>query len=111
MQKVVFRTAVIGAVAIVASLPFGEKWISLSVALGVMIAIINFWLLQRVVRGFVEGMGSKGWLLFQSLGKFVVLGVTLWWLLTKTSVEPLALLVGLSSILVPLFREGLVQHA
>lgn len=113
MQRILGQTALVGAVMALASLSFQKgAGLPLSVGTGTIIAMINFWFLNRVVRGILGGDAApRGWLVFQGFAKLFFLGVVLWWLCTQTAIQPVALLVGLSSILFPLVWGGVARHA
>ncbi len=96
------------AVAILVSLFVGGTSVVLGVALGGGLAAANFYALRRIVGGLIAGgSGRKLATLTVLLTlKFGVLGVLLYLVITRLPVNPLALLAGISVVVLAIFIEG-----
>ena len=102
IRWVMSRTAGLGAVWVVASATFGRLDVTLSVALGVALGVMNLWALTRIVRGLFlrtsqRGKSGAGAVLVL---KFLAFAAVLYVIMRTVAVHPLALLVGLSAVVV-----------
>ena len=88
-------------------------WFSaLSVAIGVITAVVNFAVMGKVIKKAILSGRSEG-LVMSMLGKYYLrFGLTaafLWLLVSQGWAEPLGLLVGLSTVVVGLTVWGVIQ--
>ena len=105
--KLLKQAGVVGTVMLLASLGFQSLRITASVAAGVGLALANLWLLIRFARHLTDGAQQLSGLVARCLVKFLSVGIILWWVVTQTTVQPAALLVGLSCVVIPIAGMGL----
>ncbi len=81
---------------------------TLSVAIGIAIAVANFWLLERLVTGLInrEETSSKRLLLI-FIAKAAVLFGVLGYVVLKVPIVVVPFLVGLSCIVIGIVLEGI----
>jgi hypothetical protein len=88
-------------------------WFSaLSVAVGGVLALVNFRLLGRTLRRAIrpgQGHGVMGTVLIKYYLRFAATAVVIWILVRQGLVEPLGLLVGLSVVVVSIIIWGACQ--
>jgi hypothetical protein len=106
------RTVQILTLFLGASLWFQSWSISWGLILGGGVALLNFrWLWRMMERYFFEKRRRYG---FQALLKFLALGTGLFLIVRYGRVNPVALLVGLSTLVLGIFfeviRESLATH-
>ncbi|HJO24273.1 MAG: ATP synthase subunit I [Myxococcota bacterium] len=92
------RHAILAAAAIAGSAAAVGPWFAASLALGVVLAMINFRALQRAARRLSSGelAGARPWVaLF--IFRFGLLGAAMYWALASGA-HPIGLVVGLSLI-------------
>ncbi len=101
------RSAQILAVLFLASLWFQSWAVSLGVILGGGIALLNFRWLWRILSQSV--MAKKKYSLFQLMGKFFILLLALFLVIRFARVNPVALLVGISTVVLGMVFEVIRQ--
>ncbi len=100
LRKVEIINAVIGLMAAaIAFVVWKDHKISLSVALGSVIGGANFWALYIIANGLLGGAGGKLRMALFAMFKFLVLIFVLWALIKFTTVNIVALLIGLFMII------------
>jgi ABC-type multidrug transport system fused ATPase/permease subunit len=90
------RSAQVLAVLLLASLWFQSWAVSLGVILGGGIALLNFRWLWRILSQYL--VAKKKFSLFQLIGKFFTLLLVLFLVIRFVRVHPVALLVGISTL-------------
>lgn len=78
-----------------------------SIAAGFIIAMASFIVLVFVVIGSLSGTRRALWVGILGVIKMIILGTLLWWLISRGLVEPLAFLIGFSTMVVSLVVEGI----
>jgi hypothetical protein len=100
MKKLRYISLGTALVLVLASLVFKSSQITLSVAAGALIVVISYELLCLIVsRMFEKGKKSAVPLIFIALIKLLIISLLIWFLVTSINVNIIALLVGLSTIL------------
>ena len=112
MFKTLWQQAALVGTALIAGSAWFRSWgVTGSVTAGVAFALVNFWLLTRII-GSLQGSAHPAWLVARVTLKLVLSSVALWWLVTQSSVQPVPLLMGLSCVVIPILGIGLgVTHA
>ena len=85
---------------------------ALSVIIGGLVALANFWLLERTIKKALLGGGGSGLMvvvLLKNAFRFVATAFVLWLLVRQGLAEPLGLLAGLSVVVVSIMTFGLIQ--
>ncbi len=116
-QAALVRTIWLGNLAAFTLLVGGAfilaPWFSaVSVAVGGVVALVNFRLLQRtMIRAFLppSRQGVMGIVLFKYYLRFAATAALLWVLVRQGWVEPLGLLVGLSVVVVSIITSCALQ--
>ena len=101
------RSAQILAVLLLASLWFQSWAVSLGLILGGGIALLNFRWLWRIFSQYV--MANKKYSLFQLIGKFFFLLLVLFLVIRFARVNPVALIVGISTLVLGVVFEVIRQ--
>jgi ABC-type multidrug transport system fused ATPase/permease subunit len=92
---------------LVVSLWFRSWAVSLGLILGGGIALLNFRWLRRILSGYV--FAHKKYSLFQLVGKFFVLLLVLFLVIRFVRVDPLALVAGISTLVLGIVFEVVRQ--
>lgn len=109
IERIEKLNAAIGALLILLVLIFWHSPnISLSLAIGVVVGGVNFFMLSKVVNAFVGGTCSKTVAVALALFKFVLLLFILWAAIKWTNVNVPAMLVGLAVILISIICTNLI---
>lgn len=103
------RTAwTLGALLVVASVPLRSATVTAGVALGVLVAVLNYRYLVRFVRSLIDSgvrsLPRSRYLLY--FCKYAVSGVAIVAALKYRVADPIALLVGASVLLPAILRES-----
>ena len=97
--------------ATLVSLLLWDRSVVLGVGLGGLVAAINFFALRRILQGMFRAAGTnpqKQALLGILLTlKFGILATTLFLIVKFVAVSPVALLVGISLVVISIFVEGI----
>ena len=101
------RSAQILAVLLLASLWFQSWAVSLGLMLGGGIALLNFHWLRRILSQCI--MAKKKYSLFQLIGKFFILLLVLFLVIRFARVNPVALIVGISTLVLGMVFEVVRQ--
>ncbi len=101
------RSAQILAVLLLASLWFQSWAVSLGLILGGGIALLNFRWLWRILSQYL--MAKKKYSLFQLIGKFFFLVLVLFLVIRFVGVNPVALVVGVSTLVLGMVFEVVRQ--
>ena len=101
------RTAQIVVVFLVASLWFQSWAVSLGLILGGGIALLNFRWLRRILSGYI--FAHKKYSLFQLVGKFFALLLGIFLVIRFVRVDPLALVIGISTLVLGIVFEVVRQ--
>ena len=83
------------AIAVAGAAPFGLS-LSIGIAAGAMVAIAAFWQLERMIRWAFNRSAKKKWRLraaLITLGKYALLGITLW-AVVQSGTVPLEAVAG-----------------
>ena len=102
-RRALILAAVLAALSFLLFGPVG----GISAAWGATIVLVSFRLWRFLVSRMVErGQGRPVFVIFAGFAKLFVIGWLLWYTVTKTTIDPLAFLLGLSSIVASVFLEG-----
>jgi hypothetical protein len=101
------RSAQILALFLLASLWFQSWAVSLGLILGGGIALLNFRWLRRILSGYL--FAHKKYSLFQLVGKFFALLGVLFLVIRFVRVDPLALVAGISTLVLGIVFEAVRQ--
>lgn len=101
------RSAQILAVLLLASLWFQSWAVSLGLILGGGIALLNFRWLWRILSQYL--MTKKKYSLFHLIGKFFILLLVLFVVIRFAPVNPVALIVGISTLVLGMVFEVIRQ--
>ena len=104
MKSLYKSMILLGLIVSLASLYFQSTSITLGVIAGVIIAIINLWLIQRSVGGLLAGQRTKLTGLYAA--KIVALLVILFVLIKVAGLDPIGILAGLSVLVVVSMTGG-----
>ncbi len=103
------KSLVAGACAVAGSWVFFSQTAAVSALLGVVIAIANFWLLERLVSGFASKQKvSPAKLLVIFLCKALVMFGAIGFVVMKLSIEAVPFLIGLSCLVIGITLDGLL---
>jgi len=103
-------TLITAAVLLVGSLFFKSIKLTLGVFAGGFFAFINFVILQRIVITITSATSEKKILVGSlSLLKFILLAIALFVLIYSKKVDPIGLIIGLSSVVIVLTFLKLVK--
>lgn len=94
------RAAIVMAIAatLTGAMGGGFLW-AISIAWGAILSIGGFRFWRILTTRFVSGEKTSSVLVgFAGFAKLAILGFVLWWTVTCTPIQPLAFLIGLSSI-------------
>ena len=109
-QKRILRNSLIlGVVLTAGAYAWLQRWnVALAVLLGALAMVINFWLLTQVIRSFVQPDDDtpKWKIVVRLLAKVGFLFGLLAFLLFGPELEPLALLAGVSTVVLAIMLEG-----
>jgi len=98
-RRIAFLAALLVVPSAFAGLAVGGSQVALSAVAGGGIALINFWLLSRLVVATTSSQSlSTSNLLVQLMGKLALLGVLLAVAIFVLSLDPVGLLLGLSVV-------------
>ena len=97
------RSAQILVLFLLASLWFRSWAVSLGLILGGGIALLNFRWLRRILSGYI--FDHKKYSLFQMVGKFFALLLVIFLVIRFVRVDPLALVVGISTLVLGIVVE------
>lgn len=111
--KKIERTGIIIALIITVSACFIFGWAGgISAAWGAIIVLASFRLWRFLIGQLIERDKGKSILvIIVGIAKLVIIGWLLWYTVTKTTIEPLAFFLGLSSIVAAIFLEGFKRSA
>ena len=101
------RTAQILVVFLLASLFFKSWAVSLGLIMGGGIALLNFRWLRRILSGYI--FAHKKYSLFQLVGKFFALLLVIFLVIRFVRVDPLALVIGISTLVLGIVFEVVRQ--
>ena len=90
----------VSAAFVVAGWLWGGIDFSVGVALGSLIVGLNYFWTRSVIRRVLRGEGSKGRVALSYLGKFGLTVLVLFVAILRFGVDPLAILVGVTSLFV-----------
>jgi len=103
-------TLITAAVLLVGSLFFKSIKLTLGVFAGGFFAFINFVILQRIVITITSATSEKKILVGSlSLLKFILLAIAIFVLIYSKKVDPIGLIIGLSSVVIVLTFLKLVK--
>jgi len=103
-------TLITAAVLLVGSLFFKSIKLTLGVFAGGFFAFINFVILQRIVITLTSATSEKKILVGSlSLLKFILLAIAIFVLIYSKKVDPIGLIIGLSSVVIVLTFLKLVK--
>jgi len=103
-------TLITAAVLLVGSLFFKSIKLTLGVFAGGFFAFINFVILQRIVITITSATSEKKILVGSlSLLKFILLAIAIFVLIYSQKVDPIGLIIGLSSVVIVLTFLKLVK--
>ena len=104
MREIYKRSFLLGFSLILGSLYFRSWSISLGVSAGIILAIVNLWLIQRAVGGLLAGeRASIGWLY---VFKLTVLLALLFVLIGVLGLNAIALVTGFSVLFLVISTGG-----
>ncbi|MEE2757558.1 MAG: ATP synthase subunit I [Myxococcota bacterium] len=104
MREIYKRSFLLGFALILGSLYFRSWSISLGVSAGIILAIVNLWLIQRAVGGLLAGeRASIGWLY---VFKLTVLLALLFVLIGVLGLNAIALVTGFSVLFLVISTGG-----
>lgn len=106
ISRTLWAVAVVGATAAVVAALVGGVRPMTGVAIGAGVALLNLWVLGRVVRGFVSGTARAPWG-FVAVMKFSLLVCGLWLLLRSGAVDLFPLLIGYGALPLGIFASQL----
>jgi hypothetical protein len=101
------RSAQFLVLTLLGSLWFQSWAVSLGLILGGAIALLNFRWLRRILGGYV--FAQKKYSLFQLAGKFFALLLVIFVVIRFVRVNPLALLIGISTLVLGIVFEVVRQ--
>ncbi len=91
------------------SLFFVNREAAASVLIGVLIALANFWLLERLAIGLLgRKKASTTRLVLMFIAKMAILFGVLAFVVLRVPIQPLYFLLGLSCIVVGIVAEGII---
>jgi membrane-bound metal-dependent hydrolase YbcI (DUF457 family) len=101
-RKIEFTNWIILAVLFVISLFFASEKFALGVLLGGFISILNFYWMERGLRGLFQKIGGnvKGPVLFKYYIRLAITAVVLYFLIAYETVNVIGLLIGLSVVVI-----------
>jgi hypothetical protein len=109
-KSIWIKSLVAGLLMLVGSLFFTNQAATMSIGIGVAIAVANFWLLERLVKALVSQKEvNSGRVVLIFIVKLLVLFGVLGFVMLKVPVEALAFLFGLSCIVVGIVFEGITS--
>lgn len=107
------RTIIIASgallVAVICSLIFATYKFALAAFAGFLIAAASFLIISMVVVRLVSHQGRSGLFAFIGIIKMGILGVLLWWLLSVQTFNPIAFLLGFSTVVAALIFESIFK--
>lgn len=99
MDRIERAAIIIAIAALLAGMMGGGLLWAISIAWGAILSIGGFRLWRILTTRFVSGEKTSSVLVGFACGaKLAILGFVLWWTVTCTPIQPLAFLIGLSSI-------------
>ena len=110
-QRILRNSAIVGAVLTVGSYPLFQRWdVTLAVLLGAVAMAVNFWLLAVVITSVLnpDKQVAKWKIAVRLLLKIGFLFGVLFLLMYGPAFEPLALLAGVSAVVLAIFLEGVM---
>ncbi|HPQ80255.1 MAG TPA: ATP synthase subunit I [bacterium] len=110
VRHVISTAVLILAVAVAASYLLGRSESAFSIAAGSTIAMASFAVLVMVVVRTMAGGRGAYWIAALGMAKIFVIGAVLWWIMKSGAVEPLAFLVGFSTMVLALLVEGVRKN-
>ena len=116
-QAALVKTLWLGNLVIFALMAGGaffmfSPFAALSVAIGGLVALVNFGLLQGTIKKALMGGKSRGMMpvvLLKNAFRFGATALALWLLVRQGLAEPLGLLAGLSVVVVSIITFGLIE--
>ena len=101
-RKIEFTNWIILAVLFVISLFFASEKFALGVLLGGFISILNFYWMERGLRGLFQKTGGnvKGSVLIKYYIRLAITAVILYFLISYETVNVIGLLIGLSVVVI-----------
>ena len=110
LKSIQRSTLITAVVLLVGSLFFKSIKLTLGVFAGGFFAFINFVILQRIVITITSATSEKKILVgLLSLFKFILLAIALFVLIYSKKVDPIGLIIGLSSVVIVLTLMKLVK--
>jgi len=89
------------------SIAWMQPMVSLSLLGGAAISVGSFMLMRLIVEGALKRRGvTRAALIAAAFLKLAVVGVVLWWVVTRLAIRPLPFLVGLSTIMLAIGVES-----
>ncbi len=105
VRRTIVVSAAILLFTLIAALIWGNTRIQISLAAGFAVASASFAILSIVVIRLLVGKGSSAWVFLLGIFKIILVGVLLWWIVSKGIVEPLSFLGGFSTLVMALMVE------
>jgi hypothetical protein len=108
VERIERLAALLVALATLASLLFGDRRVVLGVGLGGALAVLNFAALRRIMQGIVASDSRRRQTVMAVLlmTKLAVLAVVIYVILRHVPVHAIALIAGISVVVVSIFVEG-----
>jgi hypothetical protein len=108
-ERIERLAALLVAVATLGSLLIGDRRAVLGVGLGGALAVLNFWALRRIMQGILASGNPRRQIVMTVLlmTKLAVLAMAVYVIVRFVPVRPLALLAGVSAVVLALLVEGI----
>ncbi len=110
--RIIIRNQVyvsLGTSLVIVLVTLFSQW-SLAFAAGAVLALINFWAMARIVQALIYVRKGAPFLLFAIfMGKMILSGLALYWLIGVKQVPVWGLVTGLGTVVVNIAVTGLVQ--
>ena len=111
VQRVERISLVMIVVATLASLVAWQRPVFLGVALGGLLAAVNFYALRRILQGLFKSedkqSGKQATLAILLMAKFGLLAASIFLVVRYLPVDPMAFLAGMSTVVLAIFVEGI----
>ena len=107
IKKIVLTSMILAAVAAVVSLALGHSKFALSIGMGWIISVTSFSVLCiTIYSAFMKNHTASIVAAVIGIAKLIILGLALWYLITKGYADPLAFMAGFGSTVLALMIEG-----
>ena len=109
-KRVILISAIVALAMSAAAVIAGQPGSATSIAAGAAVAMVSFLVLvfsvARSIAG--EGAGGRSHVAVLAIGflKLGLIGVALWWLVSRKLIDPIMFLAGFSSVVIALLIEG-----